>query len=415
MGTSPGKLRIAFATPEFVTEDHFDGGLANYIHRISKLLADLGHDVHVVTLSRQDERQLSHGGVTVHRVMLKPSWHVVNRLTRYSLTTTLHWLNFSTQAFRKLKQLHRQHAFHLIQYPNYSYCGLLSIPLLRTTHVVRASSHQAALHDAAGFKRNFDLAMIERLELLQYKLTKNVFAPSLALQKTLNGEMRVPNARLIRPPFYLESFEWDTAVYDQFLKGKKYALYFGRFQLHKGFQTLAQSLPHFLDQCPDAYVALVGRDMETSVASSMAGFARAQCGSAASRLIILGNLPHSQLYPVIDGAHLVVLPSLIDNLPNACLEAMGLGKVVIGTERTGFDELIIDGVNGFLVPRNDPAALAAKLISVWTDQNLATISDAARQRIQEFAPEKTVASLLHYYSELLSLKNGNGNARNQNQ
>ena len=37
----PEKLRIAFATPEYVTEDHFDGGLANYLNRVSKKLADL--------------------------------------------------------------------------------------------------------------------------------------------------------------------------------------------------------------------------------------------------------------------------------------------------------------------------------------------------------------------------------------
>ena len=112
----PEKLRIAFATPEFVTENHFDGGLANYINRVSKKLADLGHDVHVVTLSQKDEDEFDHEGVMVHRVMLKPAWHTFNRLTRYSLATTLHWLNFSTQAYRKLKQLHRREPFHLIQY-----------------------------------------------------------------------------------------------------------------------------------------------------------------------------------------------------------------------------------------------------------------------------------------------------------
>ena len=182
------------------------------------------------------------------------------------------------------------------------------------------------------------------------------------------------DARVIPTPFYVETREWDNAVYEQFLKGKKYALYFGRFQLHKGFHTLAQALPRFLSQCPDAYVALVGRDMETSLASSMAGFARAQCGSSAARLIMLENLPHSQLYPVIAGAHFVVLPSLIDNSPNACLEAMGLGKVVIGTSGTSFDELIIDGVNGFLVPPADPESLAAKMISAWTDPGLARMA-----------------------------------------
>lgn len=397
----PEKLRIAFATPEYVTENYFDGGLANYINRVSRILADLGHDVHVVTLSLKDEGEFDDAGVTIHRVTLKRGWQLLNRVTRYSLPTTLHWLNFSTQVYRKLKQLHRQDPFHLIQYPNYSSCGVFSIPFLRTAHVVRASSYQPALNDAAGVKRNLDSALVGRLEAVQYRLTRNVYAPSCALQKMLTEQAGVPEVPVIRTPFYIETPDWDSTVYDQLLKDKKYLLYFGRFQLHKGFHTLAQALPRFLNQHPDAYAVLVGRDMETSLASSMAAFARSQCGSSVSRLVLLDNLPHSQLYPVIAGAHLVVLPSLVDNSPNACLEAMGLGKVVIGTNGASFDELITDGVNGFLVPPNSPEALAEKMISAWTDPTLEKVSAASRQQILEFAPEKTVTSLLNYYSEVM--------------
>jgi len=118
-------------------------------------------------------------------------------------------------------------------------------------------------------------------------------------------------------------------------------------------------------------------------------------------LILLGNLPHSHLYPIIAGAHLITLPSLIDNLPNAGLESMGLGKVVIGTSGTSFEELITDGLNGFLVPRDNPEALAEKIISAWNNPDLETIGAAAKQKVLEFAPEKTVESLLKYYSELL--------------
>jgi len=394
------KLRIAFATPEYVTENHFDGGLANYINRASRKLADAGHDVHVVTLSQKDETEFCHEGVMVHRVSLK-RWQLLSLATRYQFPTTLHWLNFSTQVYRKLKQLQRQKRFHLIQYPNYSSCGLFSIPFLRAAHVVRASSYQPALNDAAGLKRNVDNALAERLEAWQYKLARNVFAPSHALQKMLAEKAAAPHVSVISSPFYIETRDWDHGVYDQFLKGKKYVLFFGRFQLHKGFHILARALPRFLSQYPDAHAALVGRDMETSLASSMAAFARDQCGSAAARLVLLENLPHSQLYPVIDGARLVALPSLIDNSPNACLEAMGLGKVVIGTTGGSFDELITDRVNGFLVPPNDPEALAERMISAWIDPELDQIATAAKQQMMEFAPDKTIPSLLNYYSELI--------------
>ncbi len=61
-------LRIAFTTPEYVTEEYFDGGLANYIHRVAKALAGLGHDIHVLTLSEIDDAEFEHEGVTVHRI-----------------------------------------------------------------------------------------------------------------------------------------------------------------------------------------------------------------------------------------------------------------------------------------------------------------------------------------------------------
>ena len=404
----PAKLRIAFATPEYVTENHFDGGLANYLHRVSKTLAELGHDVHIVTLSQKNEAEFEHEGVMVHRLTLGRGWQTVNRLSRYSLPTTLHWLNFSAQVFRKLKQLHRKKPFHLIQYPNYSSCGVFSIPFLRATHVVRTSSYDPAWNDLAGVKRNLDVTMSERLQTLQYRLTRNVHVPSFAIQKMLATNAGIGNTRVIRSPFYMETLEWDTTVWERFLKDKKYVLYFGRFQLQKGFHTLVQALPQFLERYEDAYAVCVGRDMETPLAESMAAYARSHCRQFADRLILLENLPHAQLYPLIARSRLVVLPSLIDNLPNSCLEAMGIGKVVIGTNGASFEELITDGVNGFLVEPNNPEALAQKLIAAWSDPRLEAMAAAAKERICDFAPEKTVASLLSYYFAVLNGKTNNG-------
>ena len=255
----PEKLRIAFATPEYVTEHHFDGGLGNYVNRVSKVLSDLGHDVHVVTLSHKDEVAFERNGVMVHRLTLKRGWQTLNRLTRYSLPTTLHWLNFSTEVFRKLKQLHRKKAFQLIQYPNYSSCGVFSIPVLRTAHVVRASSYDPACHDLSGLKRNLDLTITERLQTLQYRLTRNVHVPSLAMQTILLTKVGVRNTRLIRSPFYVETHDWDTSVCERFLKDKYVSS--GRFSCtrisHAGSSAAAVLIG------THTHAVLIGRDMET--------------------------------------------------------------------------------------------------------------------------------------------------------
>jgi glycosyltransferase involved in cell wall biosynthesis len=393
--------RIAFATPEYVTEEYFDGGLASYTHRVAKALAGLGHDIHVVTLSEIDEAELSHEGVTVHRIRSSNRWSQLNRLTRSGLATTPLLLDLSIKVYRKLKWLNSQQPLHLVQFPNYSCCGLVSICCLGVPHVLRASSYQPTWNEARGVRRKLNSRMEELLEGLQFRRSPHIYAPSFNLQQTLMKEARLAYVRVIRPPFYLETQDWETSVYDEFLKGKKYLLFFGRFQLHKGIHTLAQALPRFLEQYPDAYAVLVGRDMESSLAPSMADYARAQCGYYAERLVVLEKLPHRQLYPVISGAHLVVLPSLIENLPNACLEAMGLGKVVIGTAGTGFDELICEGVTGFLVAPNNPEALAKKIIAAWRHPLLGEIGAAAQLKSLEFSPEITVETLLTYYREIL--------------
>ena len=46
-------MRIAFITPEFVTNEYFSGGLANYVHRVSRVLVEMGHEVHVITLAER--------------------------------------------------------------------------------------------------------------------------------------------------------------------------------------------------------------------------------------------------------------------------------------------------------------------------------------------------------------------------
>lgn len=60
-------------------------------------------------------------------------------------------------------------------------------------------------------------------------------------------------------------------------------------------------------------------------------------------------------------ANLFVFPSRFEGTPFAMLEAMSIGLPVIATRFGGADELIVDGVNGFLVPLNDSDALAAAI------------------------------------------------------
>ena len=60
---------------------------------------------------------------------------------------------------------------------------------------------------------------------------------------------------------------------------------------------------------------------------------------------------------------------------------MGLGTPVIASAIGGLEELIMDGVDGILVPPNDPAALAIAILSLMRDGNLGrSLSSSASMR-----------------------------------
>ncbi|MFN6567622.1 glycosyltransferase family 4 protein [Dendronalium sp. ChiSLP03b] len=394
-------MRIGFATTEYVTEKYFSGGLANYLHRVAKALLFLGHEVHIVVLSEIDRAEFKYEGIQVHRLTLGKIQRILNKLSQYSICQTLQCLDFSFQVYCKLLELHKQQPFDIVQFPDWDACGVVSSLLLPIPQVTRISAYRPAWYESSGEQRDRDEQIIEWLEWLQMRLSKHIYAPSYTLKRLLAEEAKITHVRVIRTPFYLETSDWDLSVFNEYLQGKKYLLFFGRFQVHKGFHILAQALPQVFEKHLDCHAVFVGQDVPSSLAPSMKEYALSLCSQYIERLIFIDRIRHTQLYPVIAGAKLVVLPSLIDNLPNACLEAMALGKPIIGTVDASFEELLTEGETGFLVPVGEVNALAIKINEVWMHPNLNEIGQAAKLKVQEFAIENTVKELLHYYEKVI--------------
>ncbi|WP_180113201.1 glycosyltransferase family 4 protein [Acinetobacter sp. YH12073] len=63
----------------------------------------------------------------------------------------------------------------------------------------------------------------------------------------------------------------------------------------------------------------------------------------------------------LSNSSVFVLPSYREGVPRSTQEAMAIGRPVITTDVPGCRETVVDGVNGFLVPRWDYRALASKM------------------------------------------------------
>ena len=94
----------------------------------------------------------------------------------------------------------------------------------------------------------------------------------------------------------------------------------------------------------------------------------------------LGELEHSKLLEVFRQTDVILCPSLDDPMPIVCTEGMMFSKALIVSDRTGTASFIDNGVNGFVIPANDPKALADAICqAVARKAELQRMGEAARQ------------------------------------
>ena len=105
------------------------------------------------------------------------------------------------------------------------------------------------------------------------------------------------------------------------------------------------------------------------------------------------------------GVDLLAMPSLYEGLGVAVLEGMAAGKPVVATKVGGLSESVLDGVSGFLVPPQDPAALAAAIAKLARSRALGQAMGArGRERAREyFSLQRMALQNESYYRELLSM------------
>lgn len=98
----------------------------------------------------------------------------------------------------------------------------------------------------------------------------------------------------------------------------------------------------------------------------------------------LGTLPQPELARLMSQSHVLVLPSVEDGFGLVMAEAMACGCPVICSENTGGEDLFTDGLEGFIVPIRDPAAIAGRLQQLADGPQLQqTMRAAALARVQQ--------------------------------
>lgn len=232
------------------------------------------------------------------------------------------------------------------------------------------------------------MAELRSMERDVLRWADGVACPSHALANWTRGWEPAVEGKVRVTPYPLgEAVDLDAP-----LPGDPTALFVGRMERRKGFDTLAEALDQLGHRGPLLRVA--GRDTFDWVAHEDFGAAAINRYTNA-KIDVLGELNPEALAAQRDRCAIAIIPSPNDNYPNTCMEAMAAGQITIAARAGGMAELIEDGASGLLFTPDDAHDLARAIErAVEMDSEQRTImSRAARQRISMICDDATVTGL----------------------
>ena len=168
----------------------------------------------------------------------------------------------------------------------------------------------------------------------------------------------------------------------------------GRLELEKGHPTLLEAWPMVLEQVPNAYLLIVGEGSRQDALRQIAleqGIER--------HVIFTGR--RDDIPAITAALDVAVLPSYREAQGLTILEAMAMSRPVVASNVGGIPEMVEDGVTGLLVPPHNPPALAAAIVRLLLDHQLAdTIARAGHDLVHDrFCVQLMVNAVQALYDE----------------
>lgn len=158
----------------------------------------------------------------------------------------------------------------------------------------------------------------------------------------------------------------------------------------KGFAELTAAIEILNSTEKDIYLLTFGNKSDASIYS----------GDAVKHL---GYISSFEILSIVySAADVFVMPSLYEAFGQVALEAMSCGIPVISFDNGGADDMVIDGVTGFIAEKGDVEDLADKLLIILRgDRERAQMGVRARNMVvNNFSKKKQVLKYKKFYEEI---------------
>jgi glycogen(starch) synthase len=416
-------MRICLTCREYPPET-VGGGIGTYTANIARGLATAGHQVSVIARSVKGGETVHHeDGVRVHRILPCAIVGLTYALRGYGDGKTfLDAYLYSRAVAARVRRLMVEDGLDIVQSPEHGAEGfVLARDGAPIPHVVRFHTPLVMVTEAAGQRLSVGGRIVDAMERATARRAALYTSGSHALAMAVAARFRIARERIRVVPNFIdhETFrpasESEAAAFPP--AHPPTVLYVGKIAPLKGARVLAEAIPRIVSRVPAVKVIIVGSDHPAPPSGSTKAEMQAVFEEAgvASSVTFLPPRERAALVRLYQGADVCVLPTLWDNFPNTCLEAMACGVPVVATAVGGLPEIIHDGIDGLLVPLRDPEALADAVVRLLSHADMRkTMGRTARKTIVDrYTRERVVAATTAVYEEAIvgsAARAGGGNA-----
>lgn len=382
-------MHICFIAWDYPEKDTATGGIGVFVRTLATALVKKGHSISVVAQSRTG-KYVEHqdNGIRIIRIVAGSIPFFGSFQNVLNINAAIRNLN-KKQKIDILETSETQGAF---------------VPHIRgMKHVVRLHGGHLFFADAEKRKIRPVRRWLEKRTLCRADAIVAVSNYVLEQTKTLHNIQL--QGSVIRNAIEINRFKVDA-------KETKYTfVYIGWIVPKKGVGELLDAFSKLVKLFPESTLALAGKsgvDAETGLTWQRV-YARRIPKEIQSKINFLGPLPADKVPQLLAEAQIVVLPSHMEALPMAWLEAMASGKPLIATNIKPASEIITHGQHAFLVEPQNINALFWQMN--WCLQHEAVakrVGETAQAHIEsQFNVKHAVTENESFYVKTSKLNNVN--------
>ena len=381
-------MKIGFLTPEYPHEKTGNsGGLGTSIKNLAHALTALGHEVVILVYEQKQDAVFFDKAVEVHQIknikFKGLSWY----LTRKKLEKTIN-------------SLYEKNKIEIVEATDWT--GITSFITPKKCPIV------IKLNGSDTYFCHLDKRPVKWINKFHEKRAlKNadghVSVSDYTAQMTNEIFKQNNTFTIIHNGIDMSLFQKEDRITSE---NNNIILYFGTLIRKKGLLELPLVFNIIHEKNPDAQLVLVGKDTSDIISGNASTWQMMEglfFPNALKQVTYFGPVAYSEVRKQIEKATVCVFPTYAEALPVSWLEAMAMEKAVVASNIGWGNEIVENGISGFLAHPSDHQEYADRILQLLADTSLRkNMEYQAKERISSHFEIQLIANQnLNFYKKVI--------------